>query len=217
MIRRILALTFALAAVSALTAQDMVPIPLELPKPLFVGTPVPIKVPNLEKPSGAKRPPFLAPAGTINLARDKEVTASDTFPVIGDIPFVTDGDKDGSEGTYVEFGPGLQWVQIDLGTPATLRAIVAWHFHAQARVYHDVVVQVSDDKDFKTGVTTLFNNDHDNSAGLGAGKDLAYVETSEGKLIDAKGAKARYVRLYSNGNTTSELNHYVEVEVFGQP
>jgi hypothetical protein len=78
-------------------------------------------------------------------------------------------------------------------------------------------VQVSDDKDFKTGVTTLFNNDHDNTAGLGAGKDMAYVETSEGKLVDAKGVKARYVRLYSNGNTTSELNHYVEVEVFGQP
>ena len=217
MIRRILTVALLITATAALNAEDLVPIPLELPKPLFVGTPVPIKVPNLEKPSGAKRPPFLAPAGTINLAKGKEVTASDTFPVIGDVPFVTDGDKDGSEGTYVEFGPGVQWVQIDLGAPATLRAIVAWHFHAQARVYHDVIVQVSDDKDFKTGVTTLFNNDHDNSAGLGAGKDLAYVETSEGKLIDAKGVKARYVRLYSNGNTTSELNHYVEVEVFGQP
>ncbi|HEY8993603.1 MAG TPA: discoidin domain-containing protein [Lacunisphaera sp.] len=217
MIRRILALTLVLTAAAALNAEDLVPIPLELPKPLFVGTPVPIKVPNLEKATGAKRPPFLAPAGTVNLSKGKEVTASDTFPVIGDIAFVTDGDKEGSEGTYVEFGPGLQWVQIDLGAPATLRAIVAWHFHAQARVYHDVIVQVSDDKDFKTGVTTLFNNDHDNTAGLGAGKDFAYVETSEGKLIDAKGVKARYVRLYSNGNTTSELNHYVEVEVFGQP
>lgn len=217
MIRRILTLSLALAAVSALTAQDLVPIPLELPKPLFVGTPVPIKVPNLEKATGAKRPPFLAPAGTVNLARDKEVTSSDTFPVIGDIPFVTDGDKEGSEGTFVEFGPGLQWVQVDLGATATLHAVVLWHFHAQARVYHDVVVQVSDDAEFKTGVTTIFNNDHDNTAGLGAGKDMAYVETSEGKLIDAKGVKARYVRLYSNGNTTSELNHYVEVEVFGQP
>ena len=217
MIRRLLSLTLVLAAASALTAQDLAPIPLVLPKPLFVGTPVPIKVPNLEKPSGAKRPAFLAPAGTVNLAKDKAVTASDTFPVIGDIPFVTDGDKDGSEGTFVEFGPGVQWVQIDLGATATLRAIVCWHFHAQARVYHDVIVQVSDDPEFKTGVTTLYNNDHDNSAGLGAGKDLAYVETSEGRLIDAKGVRARHVRLYSSGNTTSELNHYVEVEVFGQP
>jgi hypothetical protein len=217
MIRRLLALTLVLTVSASLNAQDLVPIPLEVPKPLFVGTPVPIKVPNLEKPTGVKRPPFLAPAGTINLSKGREVTASDAFPVIGDIAFVTDGDKDGSEGTFVEFGPGQQWVQIDLGATATLRAIVVWHFHAQARVYHDVIVQVSDDQDFKTGVTTLFNNDHDNTAGRDAGKDMAYVETSEGKLIDAKGAKARYVRLTSNGNTTSELNHYVEVEVFGQP
>ena len=216
MIRRILPLTLVFIAASGLTAQDKVPIPLELPKPLFVGTPVPFKVPNLEKPSTAKRPPFLAPAGTVNLARGKPVTASDTYPVIGEIPFVTDGDKEGSEGTYVEFGPGVQWVQIDLGAPATLHAIVCWHFHAQARVYHDVIVQVSDDAEFKAGVTTLYNNDIDNTAKLGVGKDPAYVETAEGRLIDAKGTKARYVRLYSNGNTTSELNHYVEVEVFGQ-
>ncbi len=216
MIRRILPLALIFAAASGLLAQDKVPIPLELPKPLFVGTPVPFKVPNLEKPSGAKRPPFLAPAGTVNLARGKPVTASDTFPVIGEIAFVTDGDKEGSEGTFVEFGPEPQWVQIDLGTTSALHAIVVWHFHAQARVYHDVIVQVSDDPEFKTGVQTLYNNDTDNTAKLGAGKDMAYLETSEGRLIDTRGAKARYVRLYSNGNTTSELNHYVEVEVFGQ-
>ena len=217
MIRQILPLTLLLIAAPALTAEDKAPLPLELPKPLFVGTPVPMNVPNLEKPRGAKRPPFLAPAGTVNLSRGKAVTASDTYPIIGEIPFVTDGDKEGSDGTFVEFGPELQWVQIDLGAPATLQAIVIWHFHAQARVYHDVIVQVSDDAAFKTGVQTLFNNDSDNSAHLGAGKDQAYVETSEGRLIDAKGVRARYVRLYSNGNTTSELNHYVEVEVFGQP
>jgi hypothetical protein len=216
MIHRILPLTLLLIAASVLTAQDKVPIPLELPKPLFVGTPVPIKVPNLEKPSGVKRPPFLAPAGTVNLARGKPVTASDAYPVIGEIAFVTDGEKDGSDGTFVEFGPELQWVQIDLGAPATLYAVVVWHFHSQARVYHAVIVQVSDDPAFKTGVQTLFNNDYDNSAKLGEGKDFSYVETAEGRLIDAKGSRARYVRLYSNGNTTNELNHYVEVEVFGK-
>jgi len=35
------------------------------------------------------------------------------------------------------------------------------------------------------------------------------------RVIDAKGATARYVRLYSNGNTSDELNHYCEVEVHG--
>jgi hypothetical protein len=216
MTRRILAFTLLLTVASALSAADLVPIPLELPKPLFVGTPVPIKVPNLEKPTNVKRAPFLAPAGTVNLARGKAVTASDTYPVIGEIPFVTDGEKDGSDGTFVEFGPELQWVQVDLGAAANLYAIVFWHFHAQARVYHDVIVQVSDDATFKTGVTTLFNNDYDNTAKLGVGKDPSYVETAEGRLVDAKGVKARYVRLYSNGNTTNELNHYVEVEVYGK-
>jgi len=197
-------------------AQEKVPLSLTLPKPLFVGTPVPIKVPNLEKASAARQPDFLAPAGTVNLAKGKTVTASDEFPVIGEAAFVTDGDKTGTDGSFVEFGPMLQWVQIDLGAAAKIYAVVIWHFHAQARVYHDVVVQVSDDPAFKSGVKMIFNNDHDDTAKLGAGKDLAYIETYEGKLIDAKGVTGRYVRLYSNANTTDELNHYVEVEIYGQ-
>lgn len=216
-LRPLLTLAVALAFAPGLAAQSEVPLPLELPKPLFVGTPAPISVPNLERPRGTKRPDLMVPAGTVLLSRGKPVTASDTFPVIGELEYVTDGDKRGNDGTFVEFGPDLQWVQIDLGAAATIRAIAVWHFHAQARVYHDVIVQISDDPEFKRGVTTVFNNDHDNSAKLGAGRDQAYIETNEGKLIPVAGVKGRYVRLYSNGNTTDELNHYVEVEVFGQP
>jgi len=203
--------------VTGALAQDKVPLKLELPPPLFVGTPVPVKLPNLEPTREGKRPDFLVPVGTVNLAKDKPVTASDTEPVVGTLDLVTDGDKAGDEGCWVELGPGKQWVQIDLGKPSKIFAIVAWHFHAQARVYHDVIVQISDDPHFASGVTTVFNNDNDNSSGLGAGKDLAYIETCEGKLIDAKGTKGRYVRLYSNGNTTNKLNHYLEVEVYGKP
>lgn len=208
--------TLALAC-AAFGADDKVPLKIELPKPLFAGTPRPIQLPNLEKPSSAKRPDFMAPAGTVLLSKGKAVTSSDSFPVIGELSFVTDGDKSGTDGTYVELGPGPQWVQIDLGAKASLAAIVVWHFHSQARVYHDVVVQVSDDKDFKTGVRTLYNNDDNNSAKLGAGSDPAYIENYQGRLIDAKGATGRYVRLYTNGNTSDELNHYCEVEVYGQP
>jgi hypothetical protein len=64
---------------------------------------------------------------------------------------------------------------------------------------------------------TVYNNDHDNSSGFGIGKDYEYIETFEGRLIDVKGAKARYVRLYSNGSTEGEMNHYVEVEVYARP
>jgi len=190
---------------------------LQLPKPMFVGTPKNIRTPNLETVTGKARGPFLVPVGTVLLSAGKPVTGSDKEPVIGELSFLTDGKKSGEDGYYVELGPGLQWVQIDLGKSEPLYAIVVWHYHSQARVYRDVVVQASDDKDFVSGVTTLFNNDHDNTSGLGVGKDKEYIETSEGKLVDPKGVKARYVRLTSAGNTSNDMNHYVEVEAFGIP
>jgi hypothetical protein len=190
---------------------------LQLPKPMFVGTPTNIKSPNLESVTGKPRGPFYVPKGTRLLSRERPVRSSDTQPVIGELNMITDGEKAGGDGYFVELGPGKQWVQIDLGAPYALHAILVWHFHSQARVYRDVVIQVSDDKDFLRGVTTVFNNDHDNSSGLGIGSDKEYIEVAEGRLCDPKGAKGRYVRLYSNGNTTNDLNHYIEVEVFGTP
>ena len=207
------AVLFSIAAF----AQDKVPLKTDLPKPLFIGTPVPIKVPNLEPKQKGDRPDFLVPAGTTNLAKGKKVTASDSDPTMGTLDLVTDGDKEGDEGSWVELGPGKQWVQIDLEKDANIFALMVWHYHSQERVYFDVVVQVSDDPKFETGVTTIYNNDSANELGLGAGKDQPYIEIYQGKLMDAKGVKGRYVRLYSKGNTTNKLNHYIEVEVFGKP
>ena len=196
---------------------DLVPIDLKLPKPMFVGTPQNMQVPNLEKPLGKARPPFLAPKGTKNVALGKPVASSDEEPIIGEISMITDDDKEASDGSFVELGPFTQYVTIDLGSRQNIYAIVLWHFHKQPRVYFDVIVQVADDPDFVSNVQTVFNNDHDNSSGQGVGKDLHYVETSEGKLIDAKGVQGRYVRCYSNGNTNNDLNHYIEVAVYGMP
>jgi hypothetical protein len=207
---------FFVAALTAL-AQDKVPLKIQLPRPLFVGTPVPLNVPNLEPPMKGKRPDFMVPAGTLNLAKGKKVTSSDNNPVVGTLDLVTDGDKAGDEGSWVELGPGKQWVQIDLAKSADIYAVLLWHFHSQARVYRDVIVQISNDPTFKSGVITIFNNDFKGELGAGAGKDLNYVETYQGKLIDAKGVNGRYVRLYSNGNTTNKLNDYIEVEVWGKP
>jgi len=83
-------------------------------------------------------------------------------------------------------------------------------------VYYDLIVQVAEDTDFLTGVSTLFNNDFDNSLGFGVGEDPHYIETYEGRLIDGRGTVGQYVRLYSNGNTDNALNHYIEVEVYGK-
>jgi NedA-like, galactose-binding domain len=212
-------LTFLLAVVLAPIAaqQATEELKLKLPKPMFIGTPTNIKSANLEAVTGKSRGPFMVPAGTKLLSAKRPVTSSDSAPVIGELDMVNDGEKEGGDGYFIELGPGKQWVQIDLGASYALHAILVWHYHSQARVYRDVVVQVSDNKDFLKGVQTIFNNDHDNSSGLGVGKDKEYIEVAEGRLIDPKGIKGRYVRMYSNGNTTNDLNHYVEIEVYGTP
>jgi hypothetical protein len=197
---------------------DMEPIAIVLPKPRFTGTPERIVgVANLEKPLGRPRDPFYAPKGTTNIALHKPVTSSDSQPIIGELEMVTNEDKEATDGSYVELGPGAQQVTIDLGSPCNIYAIVMWHYHKQPRVYKDVIVQVADDADFIKNVRTIFNDDDDNSSGLGIGSDKSYVETAEGKLIDAKGVVARYVRCYSNGNSSNDMNNYIEVEVYGRP
>lgn len=189
---------------------------VKLPKPLFVGTPTNIKGVNLGPDSGKARKAFFVPKGQDTLlSAGKKVTSSDSAPVIGSLDQVTDGDKEGIDGCFVELSLGKQWVQIDLGEPCTISAVLVWHYHSMARVYRDVIVQVADDADFITNVRTIYNNDNDNTLGMGIGKDFEYIETNEGRLIDGKGVVGRYVRLYSNSSTAGEMNHYIEVEVFG--
>jgi hypothetical protein len=190
---------------------------IELPQPKFVGTKENIRVANLEPVRTKPYPPFLAPVGTRNVALGKPVSSTDEEPFIGEIELITDGDKEAIDGSFVELGPFLQHVTIDLEDKYEIYAIAVWHYHQQPRAYFDVVVQVAQDRDFTTGVKTVFNNDRDNSVGLGVGKDIHYVETHYGKLIDAKAVQGRYVRLYSNGNSSNGQNHYIEVEVFGRP
>jgi len=188
----------------------------DLPPELIEGTPVPINVPRLV--GVPTEPPTLTvPEETVLLSRGKPVTSSDDFPLIGTLDLITDGEKEAGEGYYVELESGLQWVQIDLEQSAEIHAIWVWHYHSQRRAYHDVVIQISDDPEFKQGVTTVFNNDFDNSSGLGIGRDNPYIESRFGLLVDARGTNGRYVRLYSNGNTSDDANHYIEVEVFGIP
>jgi len=192
-----------------------VPLVTALPPELIEGTPKPMNIPTLVQ-SPSKAPEFLVPEGTTLLSKGKKVTSSDDNPIIGDLTLITDGEKDAGEGYFVELLDGTQWVQIDLEKSAPLSAIWLWHFHSQKRAYNDVIVQISDDPEFKTGVTTVYNNDYDNSSKLGQGPDRPYVESRFGLIVDSKGTKGRYVRLYSKGNTSNEMNHYIEVEVYGK-
>src|SRR6266536_1290409 len=94
--RKLLVLS-ALALATVAQAADTVPLKVEYPKPLFAGTPRPISLPNLE-PAGIKRPDIMVPAGTKLLSKGKKVTSSDSLPVIGELSFITDGDKTGIDG-----------------------------------------------------------------------------------------------------------------------
>jgi len=49
----------------------------------------------------------------------------------------------------------------------------------RSRIYRDVVVQVADDADFINGVKTIFNNDQDNSAGLGVARIESFLRLTK--------------------------------------
>jgi hypothetical protein len=199
-------------------AADKEAIKIELPEPFFGGTPLDYWSPQLEPEDYKDRKDYLAPKGTVVISKGKPVTSSWKEPLVGELKQLNDGDKDYAKTSLIELGAGVQWVQIDLEKEHDIYAIVVWHFHEGKRVYFDIVAKAGNDKDFKDGVVTLYNNDHDNSAGLGVGKDKEYIENNKGRLIKvAEGAKGRYVRLYSNGCTANEMNNYVEIEVFGIP
>ncbi len=206
-------------------ADEQALVPLEIIPPAYLLFAEPFDrsmgpVPNLEdnKGYGDANAHFLVPTGTTNVALGKPVSSSDDAPIIGSITMVNDGKKErGTRPGFVELGPGLQHITIDLLQKYEIYAIVVWHSYFIGPVYFDVVVQVSSDPDFTNGVRTLFNNDSDNSSGLGIGQDKNYRERQQGKLINTNGVRARYVRLYSNGNSGNEMNHYNEVEVYGRP
>ncbi len=188
-----------------------------LPKPVFEGTPVDVRSPHREayRGEGVPPPPLLVPEGTRLLSRGCPVTCNDGKAKKRDLALVTDGDKHFSPSSYLELAPGVRWVQIDLGTNAAVQAVCLWRERPEQCVCRDTVVQLSDDPAFARGVTTLFNNDYDNSAGLGAGSDKEYYEDHFGRRIAGNGAKARYVRVTSNGSTSDPYNRFTEVEVYG--
>ncbi len=99
-------------------AEDLVPLKIKLPAPAFVGTPSDSPdSPTVEKPSGVPRPLLMVPPGVRNVALKKPVTTSDTNQVPENLVKITDGDKEASEEGTVLLRKGVQWVQIDLGSP----------------------------------------------------------------------------------------------------
>lgn len=209
----------ALFAVSARAddAKPTVPLVIKFPAHTLKGTPEDLPVgPHVEPLSDLEPSPLQVPKGVVNVAAGKSVTSS-VKPFTGELSQITDGKRDAYDDDAVEMKKGVQWVQVDLGQSFAIHAIAVWHDHRYIQALHDVIIQVSDDAEFKTGVTTLFNNDTDNSAGQGVGTDREYFERQFGKVVAAKGMKARYVRGYSKGGSLSALNCWQEIEVYALP
>jgi hypothetical protein len=218
------ALAFVLAPASLLAddaknagTNDWVPLKLKLPAAVDAGTPKNLPPGSTVELNAKPQPPPLLPRDAVNVAPGKKITSSDKNATAGDLAKLTDGDKEAEESGIVLLHKGLQWVQFDLAAPQEIYAIVVWHAFDTHKIYRSVIVQVADDADFTENVRTLFNNDRENSSGLGIGADRQYVESNQGKIIEAKGTRARYVRLYSNGNSDSKMNEYTEVEIYGRP
>jgi hypothetical protein len=206
-----------LIAVAPLQAADTVALKLELPLKTLKGTPEDLPSgPNVDPLSDEAPKPVQVPAGVKNVAAGKPVTSSVT-PYLGDLKCVTDGKKEAIDDDAVEFRKGTQWVQVDLGEAFEIHAVAMWHDHRYIQVIYDVVLQVSNDPEFKEGVTTLYNNDSDNSSGLGVGTDREYFEQQFGRAVPVKGVKARYVRGYTRGSNQSGLNCWQEIEVYALP
>ncbi len=215
--RLLIAACASLLLAAPIRAADTVPLALDLPSKTLKGTPEDLPSgPNVEPLSDEAPPAVQVPKGVVNVAAGRPVTSS-VSPYLGEIKIVTDGKKEPSDDDAVEFRKGTQWVQVDLGESQAIHAIAMWHDHRYVQVMNDVVLQVSDDAEFKTGVTTLYNNDTDNSSGLGVGTDREYFETKFGRAVPAKGIKARYVRGYTKGSNQSGLNCWQEIEVYALP
>lgn len=189
----------------------------ELP-PAVNGSWINPRMPSTNAPPWKPRGKVYLPADAQNVALHKPVISSDDFPIIGDFSMVTDGEKRGTEGHWVEIGPGTQWVQIDLKANYKIHGVLMWHYFGEPyRVYRDVIIRLADDATFSKNVRMVYNNDDDNSSGLGAGQDREYYEHYTGQWIPFKPESARYVRFYSRGNTSDPQNQYIEAEVWASP
>ena len=171
--------------------------------------------PNVRDPRS--RPWGLVVAADLrNVAAGMPVTASGGDPLCGGLAQITDGIKTCDDTGYVELAAGAQYVQVDLSRACRIDGIGLWHDCGNPRVYYAVQLWVSSTPEFQQAYE-VFNNDQQNRLGNGAGRDELYLETHLGLLQAVPAVTGRYVRAYSRGNTVNGMNHYIELEVYGQP
>ncbi|MEZ5386399.1 MAG: hypothetical protein R3F13_12870 [Prosthecobacter sp.] len=149
--------------------------------------------------------------------------SSSSHPSQGQLAWLVDGDAETglTDGKEVSFGELPCWIQLDLGSTCFIDHIWLWHGEGTwsrrqtPEVFEDVIVQISGDAEFQTGVTTLFNSDDDGSCGQGKGTDPTYMETNYGRGVPAQGQKARYVRIWGGKAYSGGPCRFTEVTVWG--
>lgn len=172
----------------------------------------------------------LKTAAGVNVALNKTVTASTTDLFGGSLSLVTDGQSASASGyAGIRTTNGPQYYQVDLGAAYALnrlRIVNDWGSSASVyRTNKDIIVLLSNDPAFSTGVTVVYNNDANNSVGLGAGSDPEFQEPpgGVGTWFDlGTPVNARYARVWGNGhvradNSVHAVNTPIEFEAYADP
>jgi len=165
----------------------------------------------------------------VNVARNKAVTTNAPTTSGQPLSALTDGVTARDKYVLYSVATGPKWAQVDLGRAYDVERLnVRSDWGSSASVYRyarDVVVQLSNDPDFASGVVTVFNNDGDNSSGLGVGTDAEYLEPADGSGKDiylSTPVNARYVRFWANGHIRVNgqlnlVNTPIEIEAYADP
>ena len=161
-------------------------------------------------PPPSENPKFDLPLGSRNLAIGRSVTTNFPEPLFGRLEMITDGSKgvatypDGriryvdADNSHVEFSPsvpgvirgdvhglGPRYIQFDLQESVVIDAVWIWPGYRDHGydVVRKLVVEISDDPNFKADTKTVFNCDTDNSMGFGVGQDRPFATSRYGKVI----------------------------------
>jgi|GEM_PF-3600447 len=161
---------------------------------------------------------------TYNAAAGKTgITTNGTIANGAPLSYLTDGDRHNQSYVLIALDGSPRWVQVDLGKEVPIVELNLVNDYSTSRTGRDIIMQLSNDPSFATGVTTVFNNDADNSSGLGIGTDAEYLEPSDGSgktVTLSEPVLAQYVRVWSYGHLRTGETDYrpvntpVEIEVY---
>jgi len=128
------------------------------------------------------------------------------------LDLVTDGDKEAPRAATWSL-TWRAWVQIDLA-----RAVEIWRWCSGISTASRGVSRRGDpdldDPDFIQNVKTC-SATTTTTMPVSASARTSNTSRPTTAVDRRQGRQGRYVRLYSNGNTSNQMNHYTEVEVSG--